>query len=115
MNISLISLALFDTVDFDKPIRSQRDIRYICFIFFVIFVLCFSPWVVVAPTGQANRLLWNLIGFRDPEPQDLVVSLQTYYIVSLMQLEHQTRGGMAQSVVPTGTFVGKLMVAWLSW
>ena len=32
-------------------------------------------------TGQANRLLWNLTGFRDPEPQDLVFSLQTYYIV----------------------------------
>jgi len=34
-----------------------------------------------APTGQANRLLWNLTGFRDLEPQDLVFSLQTYYIV----------------------------------
>ena len=37
--------------------------------------------ITVRPTSKANRLLWNLTVFRDPEPQDLVFSLQTYYIV----------------------------------
>lgn len=34
---------------------------------------------------------------------------------SIKERHQTTPGRMAQLVVPTGTFVGKHMVAWLSW
>ena len=57
--------------------------------------------ITVRPTSKANRLLWNMVGFDGSEPQDLVLLLQTYYIVRAPWQELQTRAGLQALLTDT--------------
>ena len=55
--------------------------------------------ITVRPTSKANRLLWNMVGFDGSKPQDLVLLLQTYYIVRAHRSHHGAQAPVALALI----------------